>query len=113
MRAIHRDDGELCGFVRADGASWHAVSVFGGLLDVADDEPSAERVVREVGLPALAERWLLTSDATSGEEIVCLQEASPAGVTVAIGYYSLPGVPTQRITRAEIDRGDYRLRRAR
>jgi hypothetical protein len=113
MKAIHRDDGELCGFVRGEHAAWHAVSVFGGLLEVTESETSAEHVVRDIGLSSLAERWLLTTDSSSGEELVCLQEASPAGVTVAIGYYSLPGVPTQRITREQIDRGEYRLRRAR
>jgi hypothetical protein len=112
VRAIHRDDGELCGFVRVDGATWHAMSIFGGILEVTDSEASAERIVRDIGLPALAERWLLTTDSSSDEELVCLQEVSPAGVTVSLGYYSLPGVPTQRIARDQIDRGEVHLRRA-
>jgi hypothetical protein len=112
MRAIHRDDGELCGYVHAHDGSWHAVSVFGGLLDVAESNESAEQIVREVGLVALAERWLLTTSSEPEEQVVCLQEASPTGVTVAIGYYSLPGVPTLRVTRAQIDNGQMHLRRA-
>jgi len=32
-------------------------------------------------------------------------------VTVALGYYSMPGVPTRRITRGEIDDGSCLLRR--
>lgn len=110
MQAIHRDDGELCGFVQHDGAVWRALTVFGAELDVHGSAASAEAVVRAVGLPSLAERWLLTSD-DGDDEIVCLQEASPLGVTVALGYYSMPGVPTRRITRDEIDRGVVHLRR--
>ena len=33
------------------------------------------------------------------------------GVTVALDYYSMPGVPTRRITREEIDYGECELRR--
>jgi hypothetical protein len=111
MRPIHRDDGELCGFVQTAPGSWRAVAVFGGLLQEADSEHAAEEIVRMVGLPALAERWLLSTTESDDEEVVCLQEASPAGVTVALGYYSMPGVPTRRISRGEIDDGSCRLRR--
>ena len=112
MKAIHRDDGELCGFVRAHHDTWHALAVFGGLLEVVDTRAAAEQVVHDIGLAALAERWLLRT-ASADEEIVCIQEASLAGVTVAIGYYSLPGVPTRHITRDEIDGGRCELRRTR
>lgn len=103
MRAIHREDGELCGFVRAAEDGWHALTVFGGVLARSDDERDAESRVRDVGLSALAERWTMIDHATGEEEIVLIQEASPEGVTVALGYYSLPGVPTRRITRADLD----------
>ena len=93
------------------GGVWRAVAVFGGLLQEADSEHVAEEIVRTVGLPALAERWLLWTSESPDEEIVCLQEVSPAGVTVALGYYSMPGVPTRRISRVEIDDGSCRLRR--
>lgn len=111
MRAIHRDDGELCGYVVARGDEWHAVAVFGGLLDVAPSPEAAERIVHEVGLAALAERWLLRAPDLAEEEIVCLQEASPEGVTVAVGYYAMPGVPIRHITRRDLDAGHITLRR--
>lgn len=103
MRAIHREDGELCGFVRTAADGWHALTVFGGVLAHTDDEHEAEQRVRERGLASLAERWTMIDHATGEEETVLIQEASPAGVTVAIGFYSLPGVPTRRIARSELD----------
>ena len=103
MRAIHRDDGELCGFVRAAEGGWQALTVFGGVLAHAEEEHEAERRVRETGLASLADRWTMIDHTTGEEEIVLIQEASPDGVTVAIGYYSLPGVPTRRIERSDLD----------
>ena len=112
MKAIHRDDGELCGYVAASDGSWHALAVFGGVLGAADTGEAAERIVREIGLPALAERWLLRTDESGDEQVVCIQEASPDGVTVALDYYSMPGVPTRRISRDELDTGRCTLRRS-
>jgi hypothetical protein len=43
------------------------------------------------------------------EEVVCIQEANPRDVTVALGYYSLPGVPTLTIAAQEIAAGDWEL----
>ena len=63
------------------------------------------------GLASLAERWTLRSGASGEEEVVCIQEANPGTVTVALGYYSLPGVPTQTITADEISAGEWELRR--
>jgi hypothetical protein len=113
MKAIHREDGELCGFVRAEGDTWQALAVFGGLIGTADSERAAEELVIETGLSSLAERWLFTTASAPDEQVVCIQEASPDGVTVALDYYSMPGVPTQHITRAEIDNGNCVLRRDR
>jgi hypothetical protein len=43
--------------------------------------------------------------------VVCIQEARPGAVTVALGYYSLPGVPTLTITAEELAAGDCELLR--
>jgi hypothetical protein len=104
------DDDELCGFVerRADG--WHALAVFGGTFEVYPDRRDAEAKVLADGLAALMERWLLVDGATGDEQIVCIQEANPHGITVALDYYSLPGVPTLRITRIELDEQRWVLR---
>jgi hypothetical protein len=41
--------------------------------------------------------------------VVCIQEANAAAVTVALGYYSLPGVPTQTITAAQLRSGEWEM----
>jgi hypothetical protein len=68
-------------------------------------------VVLETGLAALAERWLLVTSANPDGEIVCILEASPEGVTVAVGYSSFVGGPTPHVLRADIERGQVTLRR--
>lgn len=112
MEEIRRaDDGELCGYVdqRADG--WHSVAVFGGTLGVHDSRFDAETMVRVGGLASLAERWMLRSRTTDEEQVVCIQEASPEGVTLALDYYSLPGVATLQISSVDLTDGDWALRR--
>ena len=61
------------------------------------------------GLPSLAERWTLRHGASGDEEVVCIQEANASAVTVARGYYSLPGVPTLTITAAQIRSGEWQM----
>ncbi|MFN8020190.1 MAG: hypothetical protein U0Q03_01570 [Acidimicrobiales bacterium] len=111
MRPVRRDaDDELCGHVVERDGTWRSLTVFGATLGEHDDEHAAVNHVLEHGLSSLAERWTLE---TAGEEpeIVCIQEANEHGVTVALGYYSMPGVPTLRITRAELDSGTRTLTR--
>ncbi len=111
MDAVHRaSDNELCGFVdgRADG--WHALTVFGASLGVHPTKLDAERMVTNEGLASLMERWTLVDESGSNEEIVCIQEAHPEAVTVVVGYYALPGVPTMRIERNELDARQWTLR---
>ena len=88
------DDDELCGYVVERSGGWDAVTVFGGRLGEHGTVDEAERQVRDDGLASLAERWTLLDSASGDEQIVCIQEASPSGVRVALDYYSLPGVPT-------------------
>lgn len=45
------------------------------------------------------------------EEVVCIQEANPTTVTVARGYYSMPGVPTLTITAQQLASGEWVMRR--
>jgi hypothetical protein len=105
------EDGELCGYVveRPDG--WSAVTVFGGHLGDHETAEGAERQVRDGGLASLAERWVLV-DALAGEEqIVCIQEATPNRLRLALDYYSLPGVPTLDIGPDDLAGGRWQLRR--
>ena len=76
---------------------------------VVDD---AERQVLEIGLASLAERWMLTEVASGEEQVVCIQEASPSTVTLALGYYSLPGVPSLTVSRDDVTGGRWRLERS-
>ena len=67
--------------------------------------------VLEHGLASLAEHWQLRRTEEAEAEVVCIQEADPTGVTLALGYYSLPGVPTMRVTRSQLDAGEWVLER--
>ena len=45
------------------------------------------------------------------EQVVCIQEASPSSVTLALGYYSLPGVPSLTVSRDDVTGGRWQLDR--
>ena len=104
-------DDELCGFVDEGDGVWHALTLFGGHLGSHDSADDAQQQILEVGLASLADRWLLVDSVSGDEEVVCICEVSPASVTVALGYYSLPGVPMRTIARDDLDRGRWRLQR--
>lgn len=108
------DDGELCGHVVERDGAWLALTVFGGVLGTHATREDALRQVADEGLGALTERWELRrpgTDSTDDPEVVCIVEADASGVTVARGYYSMPGVPTVRITREQLDAGEWQLLR--
>lgn len=98
-------DGELCGHVRSNNGIWQSLTVFGGLLGTHPSEVSAEEHVRELGLASLAERWWFRRDSTDEWQIVCIQEANPHSVRLALDYYSMPGVPTVTVTQRELQSG--------
>lgn len=112
MEEVRREsDDELCGFVAAGGEGrWRALAIFGVPFGEHGSREGAVRHVLEVGLACLGERWTLVEVATGAEEVVCIQEADPAGVTVALGYDSLPGVPTRRLASEELVAGAWSLR---
>lgn len=101
-REIRRDDGELCGFVTGSDEGWTATTVFGGRLGVHDSVEATVEHVLARGLSSLADHWTLVDRSTGEQQIVCIQEASPQGVTLALDYYSMPGVPTLRLSRDEL-----------
>lgn len=59
---VHRDDGELVGFVRESDGRWSAETVFGHEIDEHGDREDAERALVDRGLSYLADRWLLDHD---------------------------------------------------
>jgi hypothetical protein len=98
-------DGELCGHVRMIDGTWQSLTVFGGHLGEHSSQDAAEEHVLNVGLASLAERWWLRQQPSAEWQIVCIQEANTDSVRVALGYYSLPGVPTLTITRQQMQAG--------
>jgi hypothetical protein len=112
MEPLRRQgDGELCGYVDHRDGQWHALTVFGALLGTHDERAAAADHVLAEGLSSLAERWTLRHRERGDEEIVCIQEANGDVVTVALGYYSLPGVPTLTITTEQLASGEWELHR--
>lgn len=113
MLEVRRDeDGERCGHVVERDGAWVALTVFGGELGTHATQADAVRQVTEEGLASLAERWQLrgpAADGTDDAEVVCIVEADAGGVTVALGYYSMPGVPTLRIAREQLEAGEWHL----
>jgi hypothetical protein len=85
IREVRRaSDGELEGFVAADGDDWLALTVFHGLLGRATTAGEARAIVHRRGLAALAERWYWFSRRTGEWRIVVPQESSPGRVRVAV-----------------------------
>jgi hypothetical protein len=112
MEAVRRDsDGELCGHVEQRDGTWFALAVFGAELGRHDVRDSAVGQLLSEGLACLAERWTLKNGSTGEEEIVCIQEANTTSVTLALGYYSMPGVPTLAVTRDQLIAGEWVLLR--
>jgi hypothetical protein len=106
MIEVRREsDGELCGHVREVGDAWQALTVFGGVLAVHSSRHEAEDHVRTGGLASLAERWWYRPDPSADWQIVCIQEANPHSVRLALDYYSMPGVLTAVVTRAALEAG--------
>jgi hypothetical protein len=109
MIEVRRDDGELCGFVANRGDRWAALTVFGVAVGEWSHEHEARQDVLGRGLALLAERWTLT-DATTGEsQVACIQHAGPDEVTLALDFYSLPGVPTLTIPSGDLAAGRWTL----
>ena len=106
MQEVRRaDDGELCGHVVAHDDEWHALTVFGGVLGAHPSRDDAERHVLGDGLSSLAERWEYRPGPDGEWQVVCIQEARPGWVRLALDYYSMPGVPTATVTAADLAAG--------
>ena len=111
MEELRRpSDGELCGHVELRAGRWCALTVFGAQLGSHERrEDAVDQVVTE-GLASLAGRWTLRRGDDGEAEVVCIQEANASGVTVALGYYSMPSVPTRTISAAQVASGEWVMR---
>lgn len=103
------EDRELCGHVELRDGRWCALTVFGAVLGCHDVRNAAVNEVLTEGLSSLSEWWTLRHGESNEDEVVCIQEAHPGAVTVARGYYSLPGVPTVTITAGQLATGEWQL----
>jgi hypothetical protein len=109
MIEVRRTDGELCGFVTERDGRWAALTVFGVSLCEFDAAADAHRDVLARGLAVLADRWTLTDGASGDSQVACIQQASPAEITLALDYFSLPGVPTITVTADDLTSGRWIL----
>lgn len=112
MEEVRRpDDGELCGHVDARDGAWFALVVFGAVLGRHPTREDAVAHVLSEGLASLADRWTLRRGDDGTEEVVCILEANARTVTLALGYYAMPGVPTLTVTVSEISAGEWNMQR--
>lgn len=85
---IHREDGELIGYLAPLGDLWVPSAIFGLPLGEPTDRDEAEERLRGYGLGYLAERWEHRHD---GEWItVSIVEARPQEVTLSFADYGHP-----------------------
>ena len=77
-REVHREeDDELLGLLLPAEGGWVPATVFGAALGPATDAELAESLVREQGLPSLADRWWVrlpeSTDAEDWREVWLLE----------------------------------------
>ena len=96
-----REDGELVGWIRPEGADWVAVDLLGREASSAIEWLEAEEVLEERGLSWLADIWMLDRDA--GDPLrVKLVEITPGGdreagrVVVQTDDFGAIDIPTDR-----------------
>lgn len=106
MEQVRRDDGELCGHVTTTGDVWEARVVFGAVIGRHATRDAAVAQVLDEGLASLSRHWHYRASDADEWAIVCIQEASPRSVRIALDYYALPGVPTLVVAREDASRGD-------
>lgn len=92
---VHREDGELVGFVTESDGRWVAATVFGYPLTDHESREDAEDALISKGLSYLAERWAVQrDDVWMRAELV---EASPSCVTAQLVDMSHPDRYGERV----------------
>ncbi|MCE4027665.1 hypothetical protein LXM50_16945 [Microbacterium sp. Au-Mic1] len=96
-----REDGELLGWIRPEGADWLAVDVLGRELTGEIDWLDAEAALEEHGIRWLADPWVLEGE-IEGPLRVQIVEVVPEGegrITVKVDDFGdMQRPPTQRYT---------------
>lgn len=85
--------------------------MFGATLRVHPSPLEAADHLREHGLSVLTELWLYRADLDedSEGEVARIVEASPAGVTIVVDYFAMPGAPRVTLTPDDIIAGRLRI----
>ncbi|RLV55373.1 hypothetical protein D9V41_11495 [Aeromicrobium phragmitis] len=95
---VHREDGELVGFLTEGDGRWTAATVFGYPLSEHETREDGEDALVGKGLSYLAERWAVQrDDVWMRAELV---EASPSHVTVQLVDMSHPDRYGERVELA-------------
>lgn len=101
---VHRDDGELVGFVTAESSGWAARTAFGVALAQTTDREDAETYLTSHGLSYLADRWEWHDG--SDWMRVDLVEVSPSEVSLMLSDFGHPDRYGERHTlRAPVTEG--------
>lgn len=98
---IHREDGELIGYLTTVGELWVPCTVFGFPLADATSRDEAEDYLHSHGLSYLAERWEYLHE--SDWITVSIVEASPQQVTLSFADYGHPDLYGTRKTLRNLD----------
>lgn len=79
---MHREDGELVGFLSQESGGWQARTIFGHPLGDPGDRGEGESHLHGLGLSYLAEKW----EVHDGQQWITasLVEASPSEVVVQL-----------------------------
>lgn len=94
--AHRREDGELLGWLRADGEDWVAVSLLGRDVTGAVGWVEAEEALEALGLAWLAEVWTL--ERSDGEPLrVRIADVRPGRVVVQTDDFGAIDVAVERL----------------
>ena len=88
LHPVHREDGELVGFVTEEANGWAARTIFGTEITHTGEREDAESYLISHGLSYLADRWEWHDGETWIR--VNLLEASPERVSIMITDFGRP-----------------------
>lgn len=90
-----REDGELVGWIRPDGADWTAVDLLGREIAVAVEWLDAEEALEAHGIRYLADVWMLEGEAAQPLR-VRMVEVTPEHIVVKVDDFGDVGGTMRR-----------------
>jgi hypothetical protein len=107
----HRDDGELIGYVVAEGDGLVVpVNLVGHPIGDAMDRFAAEELLEEAGLSYLAEPWLLRQDDGTEQRVVIIEVDADHVVVTDAQFALVMGRPTEMVETVTLSVPTDRLR---